>query len=79
MKGEYDYMTKGYRIMISILAILFSVWATGIGCALVVESSLRMGIRLVCDFFFIMQSIATCWVVIAMFKKRSLNNELEDV
>ena len=62
-------MTKGYKIMISVLAIVCSFGATGIGCGFVGMSSLKLGLRLVCDFFFIMQSIATCWVVIALFRK----------
>ena len=67
--GEGDCMTKGYKIMISVLAIVRSFGDTGIGCGFVGMSSLKFGMRFVCDFFFIMQSIATCWVVIALIIK----------
>ena len=35
-------MTKGYKIFISILAIIFSLGATGIGCGIVDGSSLNL-------------------------------------
>lgn len=62
-------MTKSYKILISILALLFSVGATCIGFSFVGSSTLGFGTRFLCDFFFLMQTIATCWVVIGLFRK----------
>ena len=58
-------MKKEYRIFISILALIFSIGATCIGFGLIGSSSLKF----VCDFFFLMQTVATCWIVIELLKK----------
>lgn len=62
-------MTKQYKILISILALLFSIGATCIGFSFVGSSALDFGTRFICDFFFLMQAISTCWVVIGLFRK----------
>ena len=62
-------MKKEYRIFISILALVFSIGATCIGFGLVGSSSLKFGMKFVCDFFFLMQTVATCWIVIELLKK----------
>lgn len=62
-------MKKGYKIFISFIALFLSIGATCIGCGFVGNSTLSFGIKFVCNFFFIMQTIATCWVVIGLFRK----------
>lgn len=65
-------MKKGYKILISFIALVLSIGATCIGCGFVGSSTLSFGIKFVYDFFFIMQTIATCWVVIAFFRKEKI-------
>ena len=43
--------------------------ATCIGFGLIGSSSMKFGMKYVCDFVFLMQTIATCWVVIELLKK----------
>lgn len=56
-------MGKSYRILISVLAIAFSLAAACIGFALVGNLS-NFSVRVGCDFVFIVQFIATVWCVI---------------
>lgn len=62
-------MTKRYKILISVLALIFSVVAACIGFDLVSSSSFGFGMRVVYNFFFSMQAIATIWVVVGLFRK----------
>ena len=57
-------MRKEYKVLICILALIFSI-----GFGLIGSSSLKFGMKYVCDFVFLMQTIATCWVVIELLKK----------
>ena len=63
-------MKKRDKIIISVIAIVFSFGATGIGCGITGGLSLGMGMKFVCNFFFIMQSLATCSVIIGLFKSK---------
>ena len=58
-------MKKEYKVLICILALIFSIGATYIGFGLIGSSSMKY----VCDFVFLMQTIATCWIVIELLKK----------
>ena len=62
-------MRKEYKVLICILALIFSIGATCIGSGLIGSSSLKFGMKFVCDFFFLMQTVATCWVAIELLKK----------
>ena len=62
-------MDKKYKILYSILALIFSFGATGFGYVLLGNSSLDFTERFVYGFFFIMQFISTAWLVIAVFRK----------
>ena len=62
-------MKKEYKVLICILALIFSIGATCIGIGLIGSSSMKFGMKYVCDFVFLMQTIATCWVVIELLKK----------
>ena len=67
-------MKKEYKVLICILALIFSIGATCIGATcigfgLIGSSSMKFGMKYVCDFVFLMQTIATCWVVIELLKK----------
>lgn len=62
-------MTKRYKIFVSIVAFVFSICATGIGFGLVGGSSISFGLRVVCNMFFMMQTLTTCWVVGALFRR----------
>lgn len=62
-------MRKKDKILVSVLALLFSACATGIGYGLVGDSSLSIMKRCLFDFVFIMQFLATLWTVIAVFRK----------
>lgn len=62
-------MTKGYKIFVSILALVFSFGAMGIGFGFVGSSTLSFGMRIVCNLFFAMQTLTTCWVIGALFRK----------
>ena len=74
-------MGKSYRILISMLAIVFSLAAACIGFALVGNLSIfsvRVGlsifsVRVGCSFIFIMQFIATVWCVIILWRTK-MNN-----
>lgn len=57
-------MSKGYRILISALAVIFSLASACIGFALTGNSSLSFPVRVGCDFVFIVQFTATVWCVI---------------
>ena len=62
-------MEKEYRIFISILGLIFSIGATYIGFGLIGSSSMKFGMKYVCDFVFPMQTVATCRGVIELLKK----------
>lgn len=62
-------MTRTYKILISILALVFSVGATCIGFILVGSLSLGFWTRIFYNFFFLMQTVATCWTLIGLFRK----------
>lgn len=62
-------MSKEYKILISTLAIIFSLLATGIGYGFVSSSDLLFPQRLFCNGVFITQFVATAWCVIALFRK----------
>ena len=62
-------MSKKYKVLYSILALSFSLGATGFGYVLLGNSSLDFTERFVYGFFFIMQFISTAWLVIAIFRK----------
>ena len=60
-------MKKEYKVLICILALIFSIGATCIGFGLIGSSSMKFGMKYVCVF--LMQTIATCWVVKELLKK----------
>ena len=62
-------MTKRYKILISVLALIFSVAAACIGFYFVSSFSLGFEMRWACNFCFSMQAIATIWVVVGLFRK----------
>ena len=57
-------MSKGYRILISVLAVIFSLASACIGFALTRNSPPPFPVRVGCDFVFIVQFTATVWCVI---------------
>ncbi len=63
------YMEKRYKIMVSVIALAFSIGAACLGYALVGDSSLNFTMRFVYNFFFVMQFLATLWLVIMSFRK----------
>lgn len=58
-------MSKAYKVLFSVLAVVLSLIATGLGCNL--ATSLGMNLRLVHNFVFITQSVATSWIAISLF------------
>ncbi|MBS6954942.1 MAG: hypothetical protein KH230_17130 [Enterocloster asparagiformis] len=62
-------MSKGYKILVSTLAVIFSLLAACIGYAFAGGSDLTFWKRYICNFIFIMQFLATIWCVIALFKR----------
>lgn len=62
-------MSGKYKILYSILALIFSLGATGFGYILLGNSSLDFIERFVYGSFFIMQFISTVWLVITVFRK----------
>lgn len=48
-------MKKEYKVLICILALIFSIGATCIGFGLIGSSSMKFGMKYVCDFVFLMQ------------------------
>ena len=64
-------MTKTYKIMICIIALIFSIGAACIRGGLVSSSTLALGMRFVYNFFFIMQVLSTIWIIIGMFRKEA--------
>ena len=65
-------MGKSYRILISMLAIVFSLAAACIGFAVVGNLSI-FSVRVGCSFIFIMQFIATVWCVIILWRTKMTN------
>lgn len=62
-------MQKSEKILVSVLALLFSLLAVGVGYGLVGDSGFsRLGI-FACGFIFTMQFLATIWTVIAVFRR----------
>ena len=75
-------MRKKEKILVSVLALLFSICAAGVGFSLAGDSKLPgwgyglavdSGIsgweRFVCNFIFTMQFLFSLWVVMAVFRK----------
>lgn len=62
-------MRKREKILVSVLALVFSISAAGIGYSLVGESGLSRWGRFACDFIFIMQFLTTLWTVFAVFRR----------
>lgn len=62
-------MEKRYKIMISVIALAFSIGAACLGYALVGDSSLNFTMRFIYNFFFVMQFLVTLWLVIMNFRK----------
>lgn len=62
-------MTKQYKIVISILALVFSIGAFCIGAGLIGHSNLDFGTTWFCHMFFLMQAVTTSWVVGALVRK----------
>ena len=62
-------MEKRYKIMVSVIALAFSIGAACLGYALVGDSSLNFTMRFVYNFFFVMQFLGTLWLVIMSFRK----------
>lgn len=62
-------MSNRFKIVISVLAIIFSLAAAGIGFWFVGGTSLSFPLRFLCNFVFSMQFLATTWLVVAMFRK----------
>ena len=62
-------MEKRYKIMVSVITLAFSICAACLGYVLVGDSSLNFIMRFVYNFFFIMQFLATLWLVIMSFRK----------
>lgn len=62
-------MSKTYKIVVGIFAIIFSLLAVCIGFGLVGDSKLTFLQRFGFDFVFMMQFLVTIWYVIAGFRK----------
>jgi len=62
-------MSRKHKVLYSILALIFSLGATGFGYILLGNSPLDFTERFIYGFFFIMQFISTAWLVIAVFRK----------
>ena len=54
-------MKKEYKVLICILALIFSIGATYIGFGLIGSSSMKFGMKYVCDFVFLMQTMQGCY------------------
>ncbi len=64
-------MSRRYKVLVSIIAIVCSMLAASIGCGFVGGSDLTFPQRFLCNFVFSMQFLATVWCVIALFRKDS--------
>ena len=62
-------MSKGYKILISVLATVLSLLAAVLGFGFVSGSDLLFPQKFLCNFAFLMQLIATEWCVTALFRK----------
>ncbi|MCI8320238.1 MAG: hypothetical protein HFH02_04075 [Dorea sp.] len=62
-------MRKKEKILVSVLALLFSICAAGVGFSLAGDSKLPGWGRFVCNFIFTMQFLFSLWVVMAVFRK----------
>ena len=61
-------MKKGYLILVSIILFAFSVASLGIGFALVNVSDMKFLLRVLCNYVFLMQFMASVWVIRALYK-----------
>ena len=62
-------MRKNEKIIVSALALLFSLCAAGVGCGLAGDSGLSGWESFACNFIFSMQFLATLWTVAAVFRR----------
>ena len=62
-------MSKQYKILISVLMVLFSLAAAVIGFAMVGASDYSYPVRFAFDFVFLMQFVFSTSFVIALFRK----------
>ncbi len=62
-------MGKNEKIIVSALALLFSLCAAGAGYGLAGDSGISGWERFACNFIFTMQLLATLWTVIAVFRR----------
>lgn len=62
-------MSRGYKILISVLAIIFSILSSSIGAGLAGGSGLEFPQKFLFNFVFMMQFTTTVWCVFAIFRK----------
>jgi len=66
---EVLFMSRKNKILYGILALIFSLGATGLGFILLGNSSLDFIERFIYGFFFMMQFVSSAWLVITVFRK----------
>lgn len=63
-------MKKSYKILISIIAIVFGFLSAGMGFSLVAQTDFTFPIRVVLNFVFLMAPVSTAWLVGSLFRKQ---------
>lgn len=62
-------MTKGYKVLITVLAILFSSLAMMFGYGIVGGMDISFGEKYGLNFIFLMQFLSTVWCATGLWRK----------
>lgn len=62
-----DMNEKGYKVLISVLALVFSSLSAGMGYGFMGNASFQ--IKFLCGFVFMMTPLSVAWLVSALFRK----------
>lgn len=60
-------MKKSYKILISILALVFSMLSAGMGYGFMGDAC--FSVKFLCGFVFMMTPLCVLWLVMALFRK----------
>lgn len=62
-------MKRSYQVLISIIAIVFSILSASMGISFVSDSNVSVPVRFLYAYVFIMTPVSTIWLVTALIRK----------
>ncbi len=60
-------MKKSYKILVSVLALAFSVLSAGMGYGFMQDTA--FSVKFLCGFVFLMTPLSVIWLVMALFRE----------